>query len=174
MEQPQSGHQGRQPGQQTQVGYYRHRYRSGRCVGSRFAGRAGIQRQDILHPGLSAPRSLDRCAGRYQRSQELSERQRLGIPSFLRYDQGRRLPCTRGKRIPSGRGIEPYHRPVRSSGRSVRTRVRRSSGQPFVRRCSGIAYVLCPRPDRTAAAAGRIRRSEQGDSRRLGQVVPAS
>ena len=41
------------------------------------------------------------------------QRQRLGIPPVLRYDQGRRLPRPRGQRLPSGRSFELDHRPVR-------------------------------------------------------------
>ncbi len=46
------------------------------------------------------------------------------------------------------------------------------AGQPFVRRRAGIAYLLRPRPDRTAAAAGRICSPEQGDRRRVGEEHP--
>ena len=36
--------------------------------------RDGLQRAQLLHPGLTPPRSLYRCTGWYQCSQELPER----------------------------------------------------------------------------------------------------
>ena len=52
---------------------------------------------------------------------------------------------------------QQHHRPVRRTGRAVRPRVRRPARQPFVRRRAGVAYLLRPRPDGTAAAARRLR-----------------
>ena len=136
-------------------------------------GELGYNVKGLLHPGFAPPRPLDRRAGRYQRREELPERQRLGIPSLLRYDQGRRLPRPRGQRLSSGRGFEPHHRPVRGPGSALRTRVRRPAGQPFVRRRAGIAYLLCPRPDGSAAPFGCLRRTEQGDRGRFGEELSA-
>ena len=66
-----------------------------------------------------------------------------------------------------------HHRPVRRPGRSLRPRVRRPAGQPFVRRRAGFAYVLRPRPDGPAAPAGRLCGSQQGDRSRHGEELPA-
>ncbi len=173
MEQPQGSYQGRKPRQQAQARHHHRRNRSGRRLRSRFARRTGLQRQGVLHPGFAPPRPLDRRTGRYQRREELPERQRLDIPSVLRHDQGRRLPRPRGQRLPPGRGLEPHHRSVRGTGRALRPRVRRPAGQPFVRRRAGIAHLLRPRTDRPAASARRLRGPEQGDRRRLGEELPA-
>ena len=112
--------------------------------------------------------------GRYQRREELPERQRLGIPSVLRHDQGRRLPRPRSQRLPHGRSRQPDHRPVRGTGRAFRPRIRRPAGQPFVRRRAGVAYVLRPRPDGSAAPAGRLLGTQQGDRRRHGEELSPS
>ena len=60
----------------------------------------------------------------------------------------------RSQRLPSGRGIEQHHRPVRGTGRSLRPRIRRYAGQPFIRWCTSITYLLRQRSDWTAVAAG--------------------
>ncbi|EKC47129.1 succinate dehydrogenase flavoprotein subunit, partial [human gut metagenome] len=52
MEQPQGSYQGRKPRQQAQARHHRRRNRSGRRLRSRFARRAGLQRQGVLHPGF--------------------------------------------------------------------------------------------------------------------------
>ena len=41
-----------------------------------------------------------------------------------------------------------------------------AQGQPFIRWCTGIPYVLCPRPDRTAAVAGRLFSIEPSGTKR--------
>ena len=60
--------------------------------------------------------------------------------------------------------VQPHHRPVRGTGRAFRPRIRRPAGQPFVRRRAGFAYVLRPRPDGSAAPAGRLLGTQQGRS----------
>ena len=73
----------------------------------------------------------------------------------LFYDtvKGGRLPRPRGQRLPPCRGLGQHHRPVRRAGRAVRPRIRRSAGEPVVRRRPGLANLLRPRPDRSAAPA---------------------
>ncbi len=63
----------------------------------------------------------------------------------LFYDtiKGGDFPLARGKRLSSRRGVKQYHRPVRGSGCTFRTRIRRPPRQPFVRWRTGIAYILC-------------------------------
>ena len=50
-----------------------------------------------------------------------------------------------------------------SPGSALRTRVRRPAGQPFVRRRAGIAYVLRPWPDGSAAFVRRLFSVEPSD-----------
>src|SRR5256712_490054 len=100
--------------------------------------------------------ALDRGAGRDQRRQELPERRRLGVPTVLRHDQGRRLPRARGQRVSAGRGQRQHHRPVHGPGCPVRARVRRLAGESLLRRGPGRAHLLRARPDRPATAARRL------------------
>ena len=95
----------RQPGQQAQVHGHRGRLRPGRRGRRRLAGRARLQRQVLLLPGLAPPGALDRRAGRHQRRQELPERRRQRLPAVLRHRQGRRLPRPRGQRLPARPGL---------------------------------------------------------------------
>ena len=97
-----------------------------------------------------------RRPGRHQRGEELPERRRHDLAAVLRHGQGRRLPLARGQRLPAGAGERRHHRPVRRPGRAVRPRVRRPARQPLLRRRPGVAHLLRPRPDRPAAAAGRL------------------
>ena len=69
----------------------------------RLAGRARLQRQVLLLPGLAPARPLDRGAGRHQRRQELPQRRRQHLPALLRHREGRRLPRPRGQRLPARR-----------------------------------------------------------------------
>ena len=48
-------------------------------------GEMGFRVIQLLHSGLSAPRTLYRCARWYQCCKELPERRRLRLPSVLRY-----------------------------------------------------------------------------------------
>ena len=123
-------------------------------LGGRLAGGAGLPGVLLLLPGQPAASTLDRRPGRDQRRQELSERRRQRLPAVLRHRQGGRLPRPRGQRLPPCRGLGQHHRPVRCAGRAVRPRIRRSAGEPVVRRRPGLANLLRPRPDRSAAPAG--------------------
>ena len=51
--------------------------------------------------------------------------------------------------------------------------LRRAARQPFVRRRAGIAYLLCPRPDGTAASARRLCGAQPADSQRVGEKLSA-
>ena len=175
VEQPQGGDQGRKPRQQAQTRHYRRRYGPGRCLRSRFARRTGIQRKGILHPGLPAPRALDRRAGRYQRRQELpaTTTTRYTVCSTIRSRAATTAPA-KPTSTAWPRSRTCIIDQCVGTGRSVRPRVRRPAGQPFVRRRAGFAYVLCPRPDRPAVAAGRLCRTQQGDRCRFGEELSPS
>ena len=147
--------------------YTRHRGRlgPGGRVGRGDAGRAGLQGEVLLFPGLAPPGPQHRRPGRDQRRQELPERRRQRLPALLRHRQGRRLPLPRGQRLPPGPGQRQHHRPVRGAGRALRAGVRRAPGQPLLRRRAGLADLLRPGPDRAAAPARRLSARSSGRSR---------
>ena len=136
------------------------------CGRGGHARRAGLPGALLLVSRQPAPGSLDRRPGRDQRRQELPQRRRQHFPPLLRHDQGGRLPRPRGKRLPAGADQRRHHRPVRRPGRAVRPRIRRAARDPLVRRRSGRAHVLRPRPDRPAVASGRLPGARATDRRR--------
>ena len=138
-----------------------------------LAGRAGLPGEMLLLPGQPAPRPQHRRPGRHQRRQELPERRRQRLPALLRHHQRRRLPRARGQRLSPGPGEREHHRPMRRPGRAVRARIRRAAGQPLLRRRAGLAHLLRPRPDRPAAAAGRLPGPLPPDRPRRGADVSA-
>ena len=143
-------------------------------VGRRLAGRAGLQRAELLHPRQPASRAQHRCPGRHQRGEELPQRWRQRLSAVLRHGQGRRLPRARGQRLPARAAVGEHHRPVRRPGRAVRARVRRPARQPVVRRRAGVAHVLRPRADRPAAAARRLPGADAPGGRRHRHAAPAA
>ena len=160
-----------EPRQPPQVHRHRRGHGPGRGLGRRGAGRAGLQRAQLLHPGQPAARPQHRGPGRHQRRQELPERRRQHPAAVLRHGQGRRLPLARGERLPARPGERQHHRPVRRPGRALRARVRRAARQPVVRRRAGLAHVLRPRPDRPAAAARRLPVADAAGPRRHRPVL---
>ena len=120
-----------------------------------------------------APRAQHCRTGRHQRREELSERRRQRLPAVLRHGEGRRLPVARSERLPPGAVEREHHRSVRRAGRAVRARVRRPARQPLVRRRTGLADVLRPRSDRTAAAARRLSVPDAPGPPAHGPHVPA-
>ncbi len=158
------------PANKRKARHHHRRYGSGRRLRSRFARRTGLQRQGILHSGFAPPRPLHRRTGRYQRSEELPERQRLRIPFFYDHWGG----DYRAREANVYRLAEVSNLIIDQcvgQGVSLRPRVRRPAGQPFVRRRAGFAYLLRPWPDGTAAAARRLRRPQQGDCSRFGKEL---
>ena len=173
MDPAQGGDQTRQPGEQAEIRDHRRGRRPRRLLGRRHARRAGLSGEMLRLSRQSAPRPLHRRPGRHQRRQELPERRRQRLPALLRHHQGRRLPLPRGERPPARRGLRQHHRPVRRAGRALRPRVRRPARQPLLRRCAGLAHLLCPRPDRPAAPPRRLFRAQPHDRPRRGADVHA-
>ena len=145
----------------------------GRSRRRRLDGRARLQGEVLLLPGLAPPRALDRGAGRHQRVQELPQRRRQRLSPLLRHGQGRRLPRPRGQRLPAGGGLGQHHRPVRGAGRALRARVRRPARQPLLRRRAGLAHLLRARADGPAAPARRLPGARAPDRPGQGRDVPA-
>lgn len=139
----------------------------------RHPRRTGLPRRPVLLPGLPAPRPLHRRTGRHQRGEELPQRRGLGPPSVLRHGEGRRLQGARVERPPARADLRRDHRPVRGAGRAVRAGVRRSARHPLLRRRPGVADLLRPRADRSAAAPRRLSGPVPADRRREHRDAPA-
>ena len=166
MDQAQGGDQTRQPGEQAEIRDHRRRRGPGRRLGGRDARRVGLPGEMLRFSRQPPPRPLHCRPGRHQRRQELSERRGQRLPALLRHHQRGRFPLPRGQRAPLGRGVGQHHRPVCGAGRAVRPRIRRPARQPLLRWRAGVAHVLRPRPDRSAAAARRVLRPLPHDRRR--------
>ncbi len=159
----------RQPGEQAQVHRDHGRLGPGGRRRRGLDGRARLQRQVLLLPGLAPPRALDRRAGRHQRREELPQRRRQHSAPLLRHDQGRRLPGARVQRLPARPGLGRHHRPVRraracpsrastaDSSTTAPSAGRRSRGPstPAARRASS----SCSAPTRRSSARSAWARS---------------
>ena len=163
-----------EPIEQAQVQDPRGGDRPGRRLRRRLPRGAGVQRGGVLLPGQPAPRAQHRRPGRDQRGEELPQRRRQHLSALLRHDQGRRLPVPRGGCLAALPGEQQHHRPVRRAGCAVRPRLCGIPRHPLVRRRPGLPHLLRPRPDRTAAPAGRLLRHLPPDQNGIGEAFPAN
>ena len=145
-----------QPGQQAEVRGHRRRNRPGRRVRRRFARRARLPGARFCFQ--DSPRRAHSIAA--QGGINAAKNYQNDGDSVFRlfYDtiKGGDFRVARSERLPPRGGERQHHRPVRRAGRALRARVRRRAGEPLVRRRAGLAHVLRPRPDRSAAASRRL------------------
>ena len=163
-----------EPGEQAEIHGHRRRLGPRRRRRRGDAGRARLQREVLLLPGLAAPRAQHRRAGRHQRREELPERRRQHLPPVLRHDQGRRLPRARRRTSTASRRSASTSS-TSASRRACRSRASTAACSPTARsaarRCRARS-TRAARPDSSCCSA-RTRRSRRQIAQGRREDVPA-